>query len=544
MMPRHRATRCLWAVVCLASSVLTTRALRAEEQPLRQVIDAEIQAGWQREKHTPTVPSTDAEFLRRIYLDLVGTIPTYEETVAFLASKEPAKREQLVDKLLADPRFAQKQADVWDQILFGRHPPGYDTDKREGFQAWLRKQFAQNVPYDVWVRELLKADGNSAENAALYFVQYRNAPEDASQAISQTFLGVQLQCARCHDHPYEEWKQRDFYGMAAFLARLEVVGVGKKANLPAYVIGERNTGDVLFTGPAKDQQPGKKGEPVKPKFLLGKPLVEPEMPADYKEPRFEANKVPPRPRFSRKDQLAEWITQADNPFFARAIANRMWGQYLRRGLVHPVDDVSPANKPSHPELLNKLTQALVAHKFDLKWYVRELVNTRLYQLSCVGAPSEPLPEWIPHARMRPLSAEELVESWQIATGFAAAEQAAGKKTSNDRFRPLSNGYVLRFFGTPNNGTGDFQGGLHEHLYLNNGPLVQMIPAGKGSLVEFIADTKQPIDARIDRLFLTTLNRHPTAKEREKFAAFLASDKAVPTDAIWTLITCSEFRFNH
>jgi hypothetical protein len=146
--------------------------------------------------------------------------------------------------------------------------------------------------------------------------------------------------------------------------------------------------------------------------------------------------------------------------------------------------------------------------------------------------------------MRPLSAEELVESWRIATGFTASEQDAGKKPANDRYRPLGSGYVLRFFGTPNNGTGDFQGGLHEHLYLNNGPLIQMIPAGKGSLVEFIADPKKPIEVRIERLFLTTLNRHPTDKEREKFAAFLASDKNAPTDAIWTLITCSEFRFNH
>jgi hypothetical protein len=515
---------------------------RAEEKPLRQVIDAAVQAAWQKQEITPAKRSSDAEFLRRVFLDLVGSIPTYEETVAFLDSNGADKREQLIDRLLADPRFAQHQTDVWDLVLFGRHPPGYDTDKRDGFQAWLRKQFAQNTPYDVWVRELLRADGNSAENGALYYVQYRNAPEDGGAAIAQTFLGVQLQCARCHDHPYEAWTQLDFYGMAAFLARLEVVSLPRKGNLPVYVIGERNSGDIQFTGPAKDQKPGKKGEPVPPKFLMGKPIEEPPLPAGFKEVKFEANKVPAAPAHSRKNQLADWITQADNPFFARAVANRVWGQYLGRGLVHPVDNLSPSNKPSHPELLDALTRELVVHKFDLTWYIRELVNSQTYQLSAAGS-GEPLPNWFQHARMRPLSAEELVESWRHASGYAAAEQVSGKKTSESRYRPLD-GYILRFFGSPNTGTGDFQGGLHEHLYLNNGPLAQMIVGSKGSLLEFLSDKTQPMDKRIERLFLTALNRRPSAREQEKFAAFLSAEKANPADAIWTLLACSEFRFNH
>jgi hypothetical protein len=540
-MPRRDNVPFVLVSVALVGLAHSPGPLWAQERSLRQTIDSEVEAGWQKQQITPAKPSSDAEFLRRIYLDLAGSIPTWEETVAFLDSKESGKREQLIDRLLADPRFAQHQADVWDMVLFGRHPPGYETDRRDGFQAWLRKQFAENVPYDVWVRELLRAEGNSVDHGALYFAQYRNAPEDASVAITQTFLGVQLQCARCHDHPYENWKQRDFYGMAAFLARLEVVSVGKKDNLTIYAIGERNSGEIQFTGPAKDQQPGKKGEPVKPKFLLGDAVAEPPLPADFKEAKFEANKMPPRPQFSRKDQLADWIVRADNPFFARAVANRVWGQYLGRGLVHPVDNLSPANKPSHPELLDQLTRALIDHKFDLKWYVRELVNTRAYQLSSAGT-GEPLPEWFQHARMRPLSAEELTEAWRISTGYLAVEQASGKKASTSRYRPLD-GYVLQFFGSPNTGTGEFQGGLHEHLYLNNGPLGQMIAAGKGSLAEFVGDAKQPLDARMERLFLATLNRRPTTAEQKKFTEFL-NGKGSPNDAVWVLITCSEFRFNH
>jgi Protein of unknown function (DUF1549)/Protein of unknown function (DUF1553) len=529
-------------LTALLGTVLGPSAARGEDRPLREVIDAEVAAAWQKQNVTPAKPAGDAEFLRRVYLDLVGSIPTWEETAAFLDDKAADKRDRLIEKLLADPRYAQHQADVWDLILFGRNPPGYETDRRDGFQAWLRKQFAQNVPYDVWARELLRAEGDSVENGALYYAQWRSAPEDAAEAISQTFLGVQLQCARCHNHPYENWKQRDFYGMAAFLARLEVVTVGKKDNLTIYAIGEKSTGDVLFTGPAKEQQPGKKGEPIKPKFLLGDVLDEPPLPADFKEVKFEANKPPAKPKFSRKDQLADWITRADNPFFAREITNRVWAQYLGRGVVHPVDNLSPSNKPSHPELFDRLTRELVEHKFDLKWYVRELVSSKTYQLSSIGT-GDPKPEWFRHARMRPLSAEELMDSWRVASGYEAAEQAAGKKPSTDRFRPLGKDYLLQFFGTPSNGTGDFQGGLHEHLYLNNGPLSQMISAGKGSLSEFVGDAKQPLDVRVERLYLATLNRRPTDAERKKFSEFL-TNKGSPTDAVWVLLTCSEFRFNH
>ncbi len=522
----------VWAIAFLP-------AMGQAKDPIKNKIDAEIRAGWAKAKVTPAQPATDAEFLRRVYLDLLGVIPNHEETVAFLDSKEPTKRTKLIERLLNDPRFARHQADVWDMILFGRQPPGFDTDKRDGFRSWLRANFEKNVPFDQWARELLKAEGTSADRGALYFAQWRNAPEDAIEAVSQTFLGVQLQCARCHDHPFEEWKQLDFYGMAAFLARLEVVSVGKVGNSTTYVIGEKNAGDVRFTGSVKDARPGDKGEPVKPKFLLGKELAEPTLPKDFKEDRFAANKMPPKPKFSRKDALAEWITQTDNPYFARAITNRIWAQFMGRGLVHPIDNLSPTNKPSHPELLDTLTRGLVEHQFDLKWFISELVSSEVYQLSGAGT-GEPMPEWFQHARSRPLSAEELVESWQVATGYLAAETS--KKNENDRFRPLGSGYMLQFFGNPITGTGDFQGGLREHLYLNNGPLGQMTGV-KGGLAEFVGDAKKPIAERVERLFLSTVNRRPTAEEAKKFADHLTAGSSA-SDAVWVLITCSEFRFNH
>ncbi len=528
-----------WAVL-LGSTLLPCTVSHGADTPVRETVDADIKAAWAREKIKPAKPASDAEFLRRVSLDLVGVTPDYEDTVAFLDSQDAVKREKLIDRLLADPRFARHQADVWDMVLFGRNPPGESAaDRREGFQIWLKSRFEKNVPYNEWARELLKAEGTSADSGVMYYVQYRSAPEDAIEAIAQTFLGVQLQCTRCHDHPFEAWKQREFYGMAAFLARLDVVTVAQKGNTPVYAIGERNSGDIRFTGAVKDAKPGDKGEPVKPKFLLGNELAEPTLPKDFKEERFAANKMPPKPKSSRKDALADWITKTDNPYFARAVVNRVWAQYMGRGIVHPVDNLSVSNAASHPALLDTLTKEFVARKFDLKWLMRELVNSKTYQLSGAGN-GEPTPAWFQHARSRPLSAEELVESWQIASGFLAVE--ATKKADADRFRPLGGGYLIQFFGTPTTGTGDFQGGIREHLYLNNGPLGQMIGV-KGGLAEFVGDTKKPVADRVERLYLSTLNRRPAAAETKKFTAFL-NDNGSAADAVWVLLTCAEFRFNH
>ncbi len=535
-----------WTLLLAWCMVVSRFCLAADESPLRTRIDTAISAGWKSEKLAPAARSTDSEFLRRIYLDLIGTIPTHSEAIAFLGDAAPDKRSKLIDRLLDDPRFAKHQAEIWDLLLFTRNPPGYETDKRDGIQAWLAKNFTENRPYDVWVRELLKADGNSVEHGPpLYFQQYRNQPEDATEVITQTFLGVQLQCARCHDHPFENWKQLDFYGMAAFLARLDVISVGKKDNLSMLAVAEKSTGDILFTGPAKDQQPGKKGDPVGPKFLLADKLTEPPLPEGFKEVKFEANKMPPKPVFSRKDALADWVTSPDNPFFTRAIANRMWAQFMGRGIVHPVDNISPSNVPTHPELLDALTQELIAHKYDLKWLMRELVNSQTYQLSSRGATGEPLPRFFEHARSRPLSAEELLDSWRVATGFDEAEKLKPSKQSDKgRFRPIEGGYMLRFFGTPNSGAGDFQGGLQEHLFLNNGPLSRLIDCGKGGLVEVLNANDVPLAERVDRLYVSTLSRHPTEAEATRFVEFIneAGSKPRWSDAVWVLMTSSEFRF--
>jgi hypothetical protein len=543
-----RELRWIVVFVCCVLGGVVAPATGAE--PLRDVIDAQVTAGWKSNGVTSVEPSTDAEFLRRVYLDLLGIVPTYDEAVAFLNDTAPDKRSKLIDRLLEHPRYAVHQADVWDMVYFGRNPPGYGTDKREGFQNWLAEQFRSNRPHNVWAGQILRAEGNTVEQGPpMFFVQYSRRPEDAIEAVTQKFLGVQLQCARCHDHPFEGWTQLDFYGMAAYYSRLQVVNVGKKNKLTAYAIGELNRGEVLFTGSVSEQELGKKGTPVKPKLLGGEPFTEPELPEGFKEPRnFPSGKVPPAPKTSRKNALADWVTAADNPYFAKAAANRIWAQFMGKGIVQPVDNLADANPPSHPELLKQLTASLVEHKFDLKQFIREILNSNSYQLSSRGPVTDAMPLWYERARYRPLSAEELLESWMTVGGYNDALKVSGKEPEG-RFRPrgITWDYVRRFFGRPNDGVGNFQGGLHEHLYLNNGQVHQLISKQTGSLYDTVAKSDQPWGKRVERMFLQILTRRPTVTETEKFVAHLSpadDPQGRLHEAIWTLMTCSEFRFNH
>lgn len=537
-------------VIFVCAAVLIG-SLPAWADELRTVIDAEVRKVWEREKIAAPAGADDATFLRRVYLDLNGIIPTADEAKAFLDDSDPEKRAKLIDRLLASPRYGLHQLDVWDLIYFGRNPPSYDAPKREGFKKWLQAAFDQNLPYDELVRALLKAEGNTAEQGApMYLLQYDRHPEDAAVAVSQTFLGVQLQCARCHDHPYEPWQQTDFYGLAAFFARLVRVQAGQVEKLDKLFVGEMNTGDVKFTGNASEAKAGKEGVPVKPKFLAAAMLEEPDLTAEFKdEKRPKEGQPPPPPKFSRKDKLAEWITAPENRLFARAAVNRIWSQYMGRGLVHPVDNMSESNPPSHPELLERLALEFVAHKFDVKWLIREIVSSQAYQAAATGEVVEAQPQWFQRARVRPLSAEELLESWRVATGYEQWIEASGKKKDGGRYHGVTFDYIRKYFGEPNNGVGDFQGGLHEHLYLNNGELGRLMVQDKGTFLESLTKAEEPVESRVERLFLAMLSRRPTDEERAKFTEFwTVADKQKLPEAVresaWVLMTCSEFRFNH
>ncbi len=526
----------IWVVLAVLSSVLLARPASGEEKPLRETINAEVRAVLEREQIKPPARADDATFLRRVYLDIVGAVPTYDETVAFLKDDAADKRAKLIDKLLDDPRYADHQTNVWDLTFFGRHPNDSDvTGKRDHFRKWLREKFAKNEPYDKWVRELLLAEGNTAEQGPpLFFAQYRNQPEEMAVAVSRLFLGTQLQCARCHDHPFERWKQMDFYGMAGFFARVAFLE-GSTGGKRSYFVGEKNTGEVLFSGPAAQQAPGKKGTPVPARFLGGDALEEPALPKDFKEPELKGAKKLDKPMFSRREKLADWIVAKDNPYFARAVANRVWAQFMGRGFVMPIDDLSSdSKKPSHPELLASLTSHMLASNFDLKSLVREIVSSEAYQVTSTGDETDAAPRFYNRARVRALSAEEVMIAVATVTGDRKLPQGAET-------------YFVMMFGEPTDGRGDFQANLSEHLFMNNSNhLRQMIQRKKDNLADVLLSSTAPWEERVDRMFLTVLNRLPREEEKKRFVAHLTSNPKADSlveEAIWALVNCAEFRFN-
>ncbi|OAI47705.1 hypothetical protein AYO44_09080 [Planctomycetaceae bacterium SCGC AG-212-F19] len=520
---------------------------RADDKPLRQIIDAEIRIGYEKEKLTPAADAGDAVFLRRVYLDLVGTIPTYEEVKQFLEDKSEDKRAKVIDKLLDDPRYPAQQARHYDLILFGRKPPDNElTMRREALQKWLRDKFAKNEPYNIWARELLLSDGATYDGPAMFYAQYRSRPEDTAEAVSRIFLGTQIHCARCHDHPFDKWKQTDFYGMAGFFVRLNYVETNKDGKRH-YILAEKSSGEVLFTGPASQQTPGKKGDPVPARFLGGDLLEEPPLPRDFKEPDMKGNKNPPKPLFSRKEKFADWVTKPENPYFTKAIVNRIWAQFMGRGLADPVDNIRLDHPVGLAALLEALEKELIAHNYDLKWLIRELVNSQTYQMSSKGESVEALPRWYDRARVRPLTAEEIMVSWRAATGFDAALQASGGKPEATKIPDEP--YFMMYYGEPTNGRGEFQPGLNEHLFMNNsGNLRQsMIQPKKGNLADSIVTSQAPWEERVERIFMTVLSRMPTERERKKFVDYLTAEQnAAPAveEVIWVLLNTAEFRFNH
>ena len=270
-------------------------------------------------------------------------------------------------------------------------------------------------------------------------------------------------------------------------------------------------------------------------------MTEPEPPQDYVEPKLKSNELPLKPAFSRREKFIDWMTSKDNPFFAKAAANRVWAQFMGRGFVHPVDDFNSSNTPTTPVLLKAIETELVSHKFDLKWLIREIVNSEAYQAADLGSSTDAMPMFYERARIRPLSVEELTASLHIAMGLGI-ESALKTEPSSQ---------MLQYLGEPTDGQGRFQGSLSEHLFLHNGDQFRgLCRPNQGNLPEKLLLGMECWDEKVERMFLSVLNRPVTREERERFVQYLSVDTKDPKlaaqrmeDAMWVLVSGSEFRFN-
>jgi hypothetical protein len=422
---------------------------------------------------------------------------------------------------------------------------------RAAWETYLQSVFAENKPYDAFVREMLSNDGAEPKTraAAKFFLDRDFEPHVVTRDIGRVFLGRNIQCAQCHDHPaIDDYKQADYYGIQAYLNRSFLF---PNVQAPTAVLAEKAEGDATFMS-VFDKN--KKLNSTLPRMPGGKPADEPKLEKGKEYKVVSAPNVKPVPAFSRRALLAGAVTGPENPAFARTAVNRVWALMMGRGIVHPVDMDHGNNPPSHPELLDELASEFVKHGYDVKWLVREIALSAAYQRSSEvpAGLDEPPPEKYLVAVLKPLSAEQFAYAAMQATGHTDAERAALGPKGTDaqldaRLAPRL-GPFRGMLGRSGEGTVDvFSSTLDQTLFLKYGSAVRgLLPPRPGNLTDRLNKLTNP-DAVAEELFAATLSRRPTADERKDVADALkvTTDRGkTVNELVWALVASAEFRFNH
>lgn len=552
------------SALLLATLGLTifSAAARADD-PLHVQIDRLVALQTPNYEKIAAPVASDDEFLRRIYLDLTGTIPTVEQAREFLTSAEPKKREQLIDKLLASPEYARHWQRVFDQMLMMRRPQK-NVPVAE-WETFLRESFAANKPYDQMVREILSNDGSDKDHRgpARFYLDRDGDVNDITRDIARLFLGANLECAQCHNHPQiDDYRQEHYYGISAFFVRSFVMTDKEKR----VVFAEKADGEVTFESAFEIRDKVSKGpKSTGPKLFEAMVISEPkfEKPVDayVVAPNDKDKTLRPVPRFSRRAKLAEFIASADNRRFCRTAVNRLWGTMLGRGIVHPVDLDHRDNPPSHGLLLALLTEQFATSGLDVKAMLREIALSQTYQRSSrVADPASvekaPADETYAQAIMKPLSPAQFAWGVLQATGEADVQRKAlGDKATEETLYKKLESYENRFEqlfggerGKPPEG---FESTTEQVLFLANDSMVAgLLKPKAGNLADRVL--KLPEDntpAIADELFISILTRKPTDADVQDVQGYLSTATgdaraAAVQELIWALISSAEFRFNH
>jgi hypothetical protein len=489
----------------------------------------------------PSPPCTDREFIRRAYLDAAGILPTPEEVSKFLADPRPDKRAHLIDALLQRPEFVDYWAYHWSDVFLvsSRKLP---QPAVWAFYQFIRQSVADNKPWDQFAREILTARGSSLENGAVnYFVMHKDVAE-LTETTAVTFLGMSVTCCRCHNHPLERWTQDQYWSLANLFAR---VGIRNGDRGGEVLVQSRPEGEVIHL---------RRGVAMPPAPLDGKPL-------------------PPGSSVDRRKYFADWLTAKDNPYFARALVNRVWRNFLGRGLVEAEDDFRQTNPPSNDELLDALAQDFVDHGFDVKRLVRAIMNSATYQRSSVPLPGNAADDrFYSHYLVRRLTAEVVLDAYsqvsgvptvfnQVALGSTGGVAGTNAFPPGTRALQLPDALVvssfLDSFGRPDRSQPcscerGQDSSVTQALHLNNGKTLNDKLRAKSSRVERWVKEKLGDAEAVRRLFLRALSREPTAQERTRLLRLMAeasrdphtSRREVLEDLFWSVLTGQEFLFNH
>ncbi len=532
----------LWALAAGADETVTGRtpaklhgprasAAAGEARALAQEIDRLLAAKWALAKVRPARPADDAELLRRLYLDLVGKIPTAAEAREFLEDSSPDKHLRLVEMLLDSPAYLTHATEIYRTMLL----PEADADGQiralaPTFEAWLRKKIAEDSGYDKIAREVLtvrlggqgRRGGNAydprAEPSPLAYYFAKDAkPENLAAGTARTFMGIRLECAQFHNHPFDQWKREEFWGLAAFFA-----GVSKQGKEDAY-------GSIREVADRHELVIPDTSKIVKATFLGGK-------------------KPQSGRRASGRDLLADWLIAPDNPYFARAAVNRVWARFFGTGIVDPVDDLRDDNPPSHPALLDLLARQFRSHGYELKFLIRAITATKAYGLTSAVGRSEAAPAHLFAAMpVRTLSPGQLFETLAQATGF---REGGGRGAIYDE--GASRQRFVELFTNRDEKPTEGETTILQALALMNGPLMANVTSlEKSDTLAAVAEAPYlDTPGRIETLYLAALSRRPRPEELKRLLPYVerggsSGDRSQAlADVFWALLNSPEFRFNH
>ena len=540
--------------------ILADAANAQEIVPLHQQVDQLIDASQGDLASHASSRSGDAEFLRRIHLDLAGQVPGHEEAEQFLTDEDPAKREKLIDHLLASPRHARHLQHHLDVMLMQRLPKKHIEPVQ--WQEYLYRSVLENKPWNQLVEEILTADGVDKESrSSARFMLARDLNfDDTTRDIGRIFLGRDMQCAQCHDHPsIDDYLQRHYYGITAFLKRSYLFKDSKSGETS---IGEKAEGGVKFTSVFTNEE-----DSTSPRLLDLPAIEDPEVAEEpyVSKPEKESRGVP---KYSRRLQLAPIIISAQNRNFRINIANRCWAMVMGRGLVEPLDMMHSTNPPTHPELLELLADELLDNGYDLRALIRQLVLSETYQRSGEQVEREQaLPKHLYlYAELKPLTPEQLAWSTMQSVGLAAAtrrEQVALLKKDNPSFDPDNaemaatlesavntalQAHVDSFVAIFASGTSLFSATASQALFLENGELItDWLKPANSNLLDRLKDVEE-LELVAQQLYFSLLSRPPTSGESASLVSFLEQFGpqriAGITQATRAILCSAEFRFNH
>ena len=494
--------------------------------PENNYVDSLVHAKLKKLRITPSELCTDEEYIRRVYVDVVGLLPTREEFDKFVADTDPKKREKLVDELLGRKEFVEMWVMKFAELLQVR-----SVDNRVSYKGtllyynWLQDRLARNVPMNQVVRELLGATGGTFKNPATNFYQIENDVEKIAENTAQVFMGMRIQCAQCHNHPFDRWTMDDYYGFVSFFTQ-----VGRKQ-------GEDPRETVVFNNGGGEKANPVSKRPVPPTFLGGGKAE-------------TAGK-------DRRAVLAEWLASPENPYFAKNLANIVWAHFMGKGIVEPVDDVRISNPASNPELLDALGKRFTEYNYDFKQLVRDICTSRTYQLSTRTNESNAEDTLnFAHGTIRRIRAEVLLDV--IAQVTAGPEKFRGLPLGS-RAVQIADGdttnYFLRTFGRATRETVcscevKMEPNLSQALHLLNGQTVHGKIQQGGMVKKLVNEQKLPPAKVVEELYVRALQRKPTTAEAERLDKFLAEAKKpgeqvqVLEDLFWALLNSQEFMFNH